>query len=116
MKELSDFSSVVAGVCFTLLGLWWVVVHESPDLRRRELRGGQMAYAVSLQFVLPGTAAIFSQVAPEVPDGQPRGVSGLEEDHKHSKERSGVQQSRLLPKSVVGSWFRQPCGIHGCRH
>lgn len=35
------------------------------------------------------------------------------EDHKHSRERPGVLQSRLLTKSVVGSWFRQPCGIHG---
>ena len=67
MKDLSGFYSVVAGINFTLLGLWWVAVQERPDLRSRRARTSRMAYVVSLQFVLPGTAALLSQVAPTVP-------------------------------------------------
>ncbi|MEU4532101.1 hypothetical protein AB0F49_28105 [Micromonospora ureilytica] len=67
MKDLTAFYAVVSGVCFTLLGLWWVAVQEIADLRRSELGASQMAYLVSLQFALPGTAALLSQVAPAVP-------------------------------------------------
>jgi hypothetical protein len=64
--EISTFYGVVAGINFTLLGLWWVAVLERADLRRPGSRSGQMAYVVSLQFLLPGTVALLSQVAPNV--------------------------------------------------
>ena len=64
--DISAFYAVVAGINFTLLGLWWVAVLERPDLRRAGSRAGQMAYVVSLQFLLPGTVALLSQVAPNV--------------------------------------------------
>ena len=67
MKDLTAFYAVVSGVCFTLLGLWWVAVQERPELRRAESGSGRMAYLISLQFALPGTAALLSQVAPSVP-------------------------------------------------
>lgn len=60
--DLSAFYAVVSGVNFTLLGLWWVAVND-----RAELRTGRMAYVVSLQFVIPGTVSLLSQVAPDVP-------------------------------------------------
>lgn len=64
--DISAFYAVVAGINFTLLGLWWVAVLERPDLRRTGSQTGQMAYAVSLQFLIPGTASLLSQVAPNV--------------------------------------------------
>jgi hypothetical protein len=64
--DISAFYAVVAGINFTLLGLWWVAVLERADLRRAGSRAGQMAYVVSLQFLLPGTVALLSQVAPNV--------------------------------------------------
>ncbi len=64
--DTSAFYALVAGINFTLLGLWWVAVQERAELRRREYRAGRMAYVVSLQFVVPGTAALLSQAAPNV--------------------------------------------------
>jgi hypothetical protein len=66
MKDLSDFYSTIAGIDFTLLGLWWVAVQELRHLRAPNGKAGAMAYVVSLQFLVPGTAALMSQVAPEV--------------------------------------------------
>jgi hypothetical protein len=64
--DISAFYAVVAGINFTLLGLWWVAVLERADLRRAGSHTGQMAYVVSLQFLLPGTVSLLSQVAPNV--------------------------------------------------
>lgn len=83
--EISAFYAVVAGINFTLLGLWWVAVQERAELRRAGSRTGQMAYVVSLQFLLPGTVALLSQVAPNVPQlwrtafvlGGAAGVAGI---------------------------------------
>jgi hypothetical protein len=83
--DISAFYAVVAGINFTLLGLWWVAVQERAELRRTGTRSGQMAYVVSLQFLLPGTVALLSQVAPNVPFlwrsafvlGSAAGVAGI---------------------------------------
>jgi hypothetical protein len=64
VMDIAAFYAVVAGVNFTLLGLWWVAVHERVDLRDRASR--RMAYVVALQFMVPGTASLVSQVAPDV--------------------------------------------------
>ncbi len=62
--DIAAFYAVVAGVNFTLLGLWWVAVQDRVDLRDRAAR--RMAYVVALQFMVPGTASLISQVAPDV--------------------------------------------------
>jgi len=62
--DIAAFYAVVAGVNFTLLGLWWVAVQDKVDLRDRAER--RMAYVVALQFMVPGTASLISQVAPTV--------------------------------------------------
>jgi hypothetical protein len=62
--DIAAFYAVVAGVNFTLLGLWWVAVHERVDLRDKAAR--RLAYVVALQFMVPGTTALISQVAPTV--------------------------------------------------
>jgi hypothetical protein len=65
--DINAFFGVVSGIDFTLLGLWWVAVQDRHDLRRRASHHGRMAYAVSLQFIVPGTAGLLGQVAPQVP-------------------------------------------------
>ena len=62
--DLSAFFGVVATVDFALLGLWWVAVQARPDLRNHEFRTGKTAYLVSLQFLVPGTAALLAQINP----------------------------------------------------
>ncbi len=62
---LDSFYTTVSQVSFTLLGLWWVVV-QSRESWRHDLARRRMAYAVSLHFLLPGTMAILSLVAPDV--------------------------------------------------
>jgi hypothetical protein len=62
--DIAAFYAVVAGVNFTLLGLWWVAVQDKVDLRDAGAR--RMAYVVALQFMVPGTASLISQVAPTV--------------------------------------------------
>jgi hypothetical protein len=64
--DLSVFYGIMAGLSFTLLGLWWV----ASQGRKAWLsdRGGRaMAYVVSLHFVLPGAMSLLSLVAPDLP-------------------------------------------------
>ncbi len=61
---MSAFFGVVSTVDFALLGLWWVTVQTRADLRKPGANAGRMAYVVSLQFIVPGTAALLAQVAP----------------------------------------------------
>jgi hypothetical protein len=64
--DVSTFYSVLAGLSFTLLGLWWVACQSRMSwLIDRVGRG--MAYVVSLHFALPGAMSLLSLVAPEVP-------------------------------------------------
>ena len=64
--NFSGFFGVVATVDFALLGLWWVAVQARPDLRNRESSASRASYLVSLQFVVPGTAALLAQVDPQL--------------------------------------------------
>jgi hypothetical protein len=64
--SLGSFFGVVSTVDFALLGLWWVTVQTRADLRRQGATGGRMAYVVSLQFIVPGTASLLAQVDPAV--------------------------------------------------
>jgi hypothetical protein len=63
--DLSAFYSVISGINFTLLGLWWVAARERKELG--DAAGRRTAYLVSLGFVIPGTVALLSQIAPETP-------------------------------------------------
>jgi hypothetical protein len=64
--NLSAFFGIVSTVDFALLGLWWVTVQARSDLREHGSHGGRLAYVVSLQFVVPGTASLLAQVAPSM--------------------------------------------------
>ena len=64
--DVNAFYSVLAGLSFTLLGLWWVACQSRMSwLIDRVGRG--MAYVVSLHFALPGAMSLLSMVAPDVP-------------------------------------------------
>jgi len=64
--DLGVFYGILAGLSFTLLGLWWVACQSHPDWLS-ERAGRRMAYVVSLHFVLPGAMSLLSLVAPDVP-------------------------------------------------
>ncbi|ORM24132.1 hypothetical protein [Williamsia sp. 1135] len=64
--DQSAFYGVVAATNFTLLGLWWVAIKDRDDLTGKDGRGGQMAYLVSLQFLVAAAVSLFAQVAPDI--------------------------------------------------
>ncbi len=64
--DLNAFYGVMAGISFTLLGLWWVACQTRMGwLVDRVGRG--MGYVVSLHFVLPGAMSLLSLIAPDSP-------------------------------------------------
>ena len=62
---LTDFYISFSAVCFTLLGLWLIVV----QTRHAEWRGSRphrrRAYAVALHFSLPGLMSLLALVNPD---------------------------------------------------
>ncbi|MDP9793573.1 hypothetical protein J2S43_002085 [Catenuloplanes nepalensis] len=64
--DVGQFYAAVAGINFTLLGLWWVAVTERRQLREGGPRVRRMAYTVSLQFLIPGALSLLAQVAPDI--------------------------------------------------
>lgn len=63
---MDTFYSQLAGICFTLLGLWWVVVQLKFD-RMLATRGRRLtAYATSANFVAVGGIALVSILDGEV--------------------------------------------------
>jgi hypothetical protein len=61
---LTDFYVAFATVCFTLLGLWIIVVQtRHADWRRRSVHR-RRAYGVALHFSLPGVMGLLSLIDP----------------------------------------------------
>lgn len=64
--DLSTFYAVVAGTCFTLVGLWWNVVERRPEWTSRpDTR--RLAGGTYLSFLVPGLMSILAQVDPAKP-------------------------------------------------
>jgi len=65
---LTDFYISFSAICFTLLGLWLIVV----QTRHAEWRGSSLhrrrAYAVAMHFSLPGLMSLLALVNPESSD------------------------------------------------
>jgi hypothetical protein len=57
---LSDFYSTVAGICFTLLGLWWVVVQFKYDAWTANPARRRTSLHVSMYFLVPGIMSLFA--------------------------------------------------------
>lgn len=62
--DVQAFYGTVTTVSLALLGLWWVVLQVRVDWWRGRSRQ-QLAYAVTLHFLLPGLMAILSLIAPD---------------------------------------------------
>ncbi len=61
---LRDFYLALAPVSFTLLGLWLIVVQTRHAEWRHSRRSRRRAYAVWLQFALPGLMSLLSLIDP----------------------------------------------------
>jgi hypothetical protein len=61
---LTDFYVAFATVCFTLLGLWIIVVETRHGEWRQSAVHRRRAYAVALHFSLPGLMSLLSLVDP----------------------------------------------------
>jgi len=61
---LSDFYIAFATVCFTLLGLWIVVVQTRHGEWRHSAVHQRRAYGVALHFSLPGLMSLLSLIDP----------------------------------------------------
>ena len=59
---LKDFYTVFSTVCFTLLGLWLIVVQTRHSEWRQSSLHRRRAYGVSLFFALPGLMGLLSLV------------------------------------------------------
>jgi len=63
--DTNTFYSIVAGTCFTLVGLWWTVVKSRKEwIKDDQMR--QLASGVYLSFLVPGLMSLFAQVGGEV--------------------------------------------------
>lgn len=62
--DLTSFYGAFTPVCFTLLGLWLVVVQTRHSEWRRSPAQRSRAYTLSIQFALPGTMGLLSLVEP----------------------------------------------------
>jgi hypothetical protein len=65
---LTDFYAAFATVCFTLLGLWIIVVQTRHAEWRRTAIHRRRAYGVALHFSLPGLMSLLSLVDPASTD------------------------------------------------
>lgn len=61
---LKDFYTAFAGVCFTMLGLWLIVVQTRHSEWRGVMAHRRRAYGVALHFSLPGLMSLLSLVDP----------------------------------------------------
>ena len=61
---LTDFYVAFATVCFTLLGLWIIVVQTRHGEWRQSAVYRRLAYGVALHFSLPGLMSLLSLVDP----------------------------------------------------
>jgi hypothetical protein len=61
--DTNAFYSTASGLCFTLLGFWWVVVQFRHDELTSDGPRRLMAFVVSLHFVIPGIMSLASLLA-----------------------------------------------------
>jgi hypothetical protein len=62
---LKDFYISFSAVCFTLLGLWLIVVQTRHDEWRGSALARRRAYGVALHFSLPGLMSLLALVNPD---------------------------------------------------
>jgi hypothetical protein len=87
---LTDFYVAFATVCFTLLGLWIIVVQTRHGEWRQSAVHRRRAYGVALHFSLPGLMSLLSLVDPA---------------------STTLWRSRLRLSPLVASWPWSWCGL-----
>ncbi len=64
--NIQSFYALMAGTCFTLVGLWWNVVRAKPEwLKDESMR--ELASGVYLSFLIPGLMSMAAQIGVESP-------------------------------------------------
>lgn len=63
---LESFYTTAAQLCFTLLGLWWLVVQTRHDIWTRSAQRRKIATHISLYFLLPGSMSLIALVSTDV--------------------------------------------------
>jgi len=61
--DTNAFYATASGLCFTLLGFWWVVVQFRHDELTSDGPRRRLAFVVSLHFVIPGIMSLASLLA-----------------------------------------------------
>jgi hypothetical protein len=61
---IETFYVVMAGICFTLLGLWWLVLTTQHSLWMHHPERRRLGYHLSLYFALPGAMSLISLLTP----------------------------------------------------
>lgn len=61
--DTNAFYATASGLCFTLLGFWWVVVQFRHDDLTSDGPRRRLAFVVSLHFVIPGIMSLASLLA-----------------------------------------------------
>jgi hypothetical protein len=62
---METFYSTLSGICFTLLGLWWVVVQMNLERWMSTPARRLTAAAASMHFTAPGLIALVAVMVPE---------------------------------------------------
>jgi len=62
---METFYATLSGICFTLLGLWWVAVQMKYDLWMSTPARRLTAYAASMHFIAPGLIALIAVLSAE---------------------------------------------------
>jgi hypothetical protein len=65
---LTDFYIAFSPVCFSLLGLWLVVIQINAAVWLGDQSHWRRAYGVALHFALPGTMSLLALIEPQNPD------------------------------------------------
>lgn len=65
---LTDFYIAFSPVCFSLLGLWLVVIQINATAWLKNQSHWRRAYGVALHFALPGTMSLLALIEPQNPD------------------------------------------------
>ena len=61
--DTATFYTTASGLCFTLLGFWWVVVQFRHDELTTDPGRRRLSFVVSLHFILPGIVSLASLLA-----------------------------------------------------
>jgi hypothetical protein len=63
---LESFYETASQLCFTLLGLWWVVIQTRYDVWTRSPQRRRVATNIALYFLFPGAMSLLALISAEI--------------------------------------------------